>query len=222
MILSGSVSGFTEILVTTGTLGASLFTSRRASCIASAAGCIKLEWNGAETESRMALFAPFSVASFTAALTPFAAPEITSCPPPLSLAISQTPSPRTELQISATMFSSRPIIAAIAPSPTATASCIAFPRILSSRAVSARLKVPAAQRAEYSPRECPATNETLFLRSRPFFSSTLITAIETAINAGCALAVNVKTSSGPSNITDESFSPKASSTSSKTDRASEN
>ncbi len=46
--------------------------------------------------------------------------------------------------------------------------------------------------------------------------------METAISAGCALAVSVSTSSGPSNIVAESFSPSAASTSSKTARASAN
>ena len=52
---------------------------------------------------------------------------------------------------------SSPSSAAIAPCPTGTASCIACPRSRSSRAVSARLSEPAAQSAEYSPSECPAT-----------------------------------------------------------------
>ena len=42
--------------------------------------------------------------------------------------------------------------AAIAPSPTGTAACIACPRSFRSRAVSASCKLPAAQSALYSPR----------------------------------------------------------------------
>ena len=51
----------------------------------------------------------------------------------------------------------KPRIAAIAPSPTGTAACIALPRIRSRRAVSASDSDPAAQSAEYSPSEWPAT-----------------------------------------------------------------
>ena len=49
------------------------------------------------------------------------------------------------------------MIAAIAPSPTGTAACMALPRMRSSRAVSASENVPAAASAEYSPSEWPAT-----------------------------------------------------------------
>ncbi len=45
-----------------------------------------------------------------------------------------------------------PISEAMAPAPTGTARCMAWPRSFSSRAVSARLIAPAAARAEYSPR----------------------------------------------------------------------
>ena len=82
--------------------------------------------------------------------------------------------------------------------------------------MSASEKVPAAQSAEYSPSEWPATKDTLDLRSRPRACMTRMTAIDTAINAGWALAVSVKVSSGPSNMVFESFSPSASSTSAKT------
>ena len=45
----------------------------------------------------------------------------------------------------------------MAPAPTGTAFCIASPRVRSSRAVSAMVRLPAAASAEYSPSECPAT-----------------------------------------------------------------
>ena len=51
---------------------------------------------------------------------------------------------------------SRPRIAAIAPSPTGTASCMYRPRRLTVRRASAKDNVPAATCAEYSPRLCPA------------------------------------------------------------------
>jgi hypothetical protein len=49
------------------------------------------------------------------------------------------------------------MMAAMAPTPTGTAACMALPRMRRSRAVSASEKVPAAQSAEYSPSEWPAT-----------------------------------------------------------------
>ena len=48
------------------------------------------EWKGAETVSISARLAPFSVQSLAASSTAGLAPEMTSCPPPLSLAIWHT------------------------------------------------------------------------------------------------------------------------------------
>ena len=45
----------------------------------------------------------------------------------------------------------------MAPSPTGTAFCIAWPRSFRSRAASASCRAPAAASAEYSPSEWPAT-----------------------------------------------------------------
>ena len=53
---------------------------------------------------------------------------------------------------------SAPSSAAIAPTPTGTAACIAWPRSFSSFAVVGRSNDPAADSAEYSPRLWPATN----------------------------------------------------------------
>ena len=64
---------------------------------------------------------------------------------------------------------SRPSSAAIAPVPTGTAFCIAWPRVRNSRAASAMLNAPAAASAEYSPSEWPATNCASRLRSTPGF-----------------------------------------------------
>ena len=52
---------------------------------------------------------------------------------------------------------SRPRIAAMAPSPTGTASCMYSPGARTVVAASRRVRLPAATRAEYSPRLCPAT-----------------------------------------------------------------
>ena len=45
----------------------------------------------------------------------------------------------------------------MAPMPTGTAVCIACPRLRKRRAVSATDKAPAIAKAEYSPKEWPAT-----------------------------------------------------------------
>ena len=76
------------------------------------------------------------------------------------------------------------------PRPTGTASCIARPRSRSSRAVSPRLIAPAAQSAEYSPSECPATKAARSMPN-PSASSARSAAIEVAISAGCAFSVSV-------------------------------
>jgi hypothetical protein len=83
------------------------------------------------------------------------------------------------------------------------------------RAVSDRLNAPAAHSAEYSPSECPATKLAASTVT-PSASIARIAAIEVAINAGCAFAVRVSSSAGPSQINALSFSPSASSTSSNT------
>ncbi len=108
----------------------------------------------------------------------------------------------------------------MAPCPTGTACCIACPRIFSSRAVSAIENTPAAQSAEYSPSEWPATNAACLPTLTPFDSSTRTTAMLTAISAGCAFSVSCSVSAGPSNMIALSFWPSASSTSANTARAS--
>ena len=81
---------------------------------------------------------------------------------------------------------------------------------------------PAAQSAEYSPSEWPATNLASRDRSRPAsFSSTRTAASETAISAGWALAVRVSSASGPlEDHAGYSDCASAASTSSNTARAS--
>ncbi len=109
------------------------------------------------------------------------------------------------------------------PSPAGTAFCIAMPRRRSRRAVSAMPRLPAAASAEYSPSEWPATTVALSAStSPPSLSSTRSTASDTAISAGCAFWVRVSSSIGPENISLESFSCSASSTSWNTARAAAN
>ena len=96
---------------------------------------------------------------------------------------------------------SSPSIAAIAPSPTGTAFCIACPRTRNSRAASSMVRAPAAQSAEYSPSEWPATKAASRPTSSPAsLSSARSAARLVAIRAGCALAVRVSSASGPSKI----------------------
>ena len=64
--------------------------SRSAAVIASAAGCMRAQWNGAETGSASARLAPPALASSIARSTAALVPEMTTCPPPLSLAAWQT------------------------------------------------------------------------------------------------------------------------------------
>src|ERR1700759_5656230 len=113
-----------------------------------------------------------------------------------------------------------PSSAAIAPTPTGTAFCIASPRVRHNRAASEIDKPPAAASAEYSPSECPATKAASRATEKPAsLSSTRKVAIETAISAGCAFSVSCSFSAGPSQIVAVSFSPSAASPSSNTARA---
>ena len=86
------------------------------------------------------------------------------------------------------------MIAAIAPTPTGTASCISSPRRRTSRSASANASAPAATRAEYSPRLCPATATG----ARPAAAAARQVAIEAVRIAGWVLAVSCSSSSGPS------------------------
>lgn len=192
--------------------------------MASAAGAIRRQWNGAETLSITARLMPRPVAMPTARSTAGRSPESTTWPPPLSLATSQTaPSPASSAAASATERAasrSVPISAAMAPAPGATAACMASPRRRRSLAASATVRLPAAASAAYSPSEWPATQATSRARSRPrSASSTRSTARLAAIRAGWALVVRVSSSTGPANISRDRFWPRAASTSSSTARA---
>ncbi len=57
----------------------------------SAAGCIKGEWNGADTESGIARLMPLALAISPARASASMVPEITTWPGALSLATTQTP-----------------------------------------------------------------------------------------------------------------------------------
>src|SRR6476646_6010474 len=219
-ISPGCWIGRASTLATTGTTGGLTGTFDSASAMASAAGCISAQWKGADTGSSMARRAPLLLAISTARSTAALSPDTTTCPPPLSLAASQTWPCAASLATAAAASKSRPSSAAMAPAPPGTAFGRAWPRRRSSRAASAIEKVPAAASAEYSPSEWPATNCASRWRSSPASTaSTRTTASDTAISAGCAFSVSISVSAGPSKITAESLAPSAASTSANTSQA---
>ena len=134
-----------------------------ASRMASAAGCISAQWNGALTGSSTARRAPNFGASSTARSIAVLAPQITTWPGALSLAASQTSPSAAALasswlgEIGAEQRRHRPFADRHRLLHGAA-------RVLSSRAVSARLRAPAAASAEYSPSEWPATKVTLSMK----------------------------------------------------------
>ena len=67
-----------------------MVTPASACAIASAAGCISRQWNGADTGSSIARLAPLVLAISSPRSTAALSPEITTWPPPLSLAAWQT------------------------------------------------------------------------------------------------------------------------------------
>ena len=180
----------------------------------------------------MARFTPWPRAISIARSTAARSPEITTCPPPLSLAGATTcwivlPSSRVNgaacSQIVPACAISTPSSAAIAPAPAGTAACIASPRRRSRAAVALTGRLPAAASALYSPSEWPST---MTARSAslnpPSASSTRSTASDIAISAGWVFRVAVSSSDGPSNINLDSRCLSVSSTSWKTSRAGAN
>ena len=126
------------------------------------------------------------------------------------LAGSQTSPWAASWQTAETFSRFMPRIAAIAPTPTGTASCMYLPRLRTVRTASAKLIVPAETCAEYSPRLCPATK----LGFKPFSFRTRQAATEVVRIAGCVISVRRSCSSGPSKHNRESLIPSASSASS--------
>src|SRR5688572_604110 len=110
-------------------------------------------------------------------------------------------------------------MAAIAPTPAGTASCMKVPRLRTRRTASAKERAPAATHAEYSPSECPAAKPAPSSRSGDSERSASRAAIECVRIAGCVLAVDRSSSSGPSKQSRVSSNPRAASASSKTARA---
>src|SRR3984957_670894 len=148
-ISPGSLTGEAVTLATTGTRGGFNATSASASSMISAAGAISGQWNGALTGSMIERRAPRSAASATPRSPAARWPLTTICPGDLSWATPLRPYPAVPAATSRAASISRPSSAAIAPSPTGTAFCIARPRRLTRRTASGTEKAPAAARAEY-------------------------------------------------------------------------
>ena len=85
---------------------------------------------------------PRSSASFAPRSTAAVLPEITICSGELIFAGEQTSPCAASWQTAATFSNSMPRIAAIAPTPTGTASCIYFPRLRTVRTASAKAHRP--------------------------------------------------------------------------------
>src|SRR6266850_553001 len=202
-------------LVTTGTRKFENSAVRKSFSSFSCAGIISAEWNGADTGRITARFAPACEASSTARFTAPACPEITVCSGEFRFAAAQTSPSAARLQASATTACDNPMIAAIAPTPDGTASCIYVPRFRTSCTSSENFSDPAATSAEYSPRLWPATKSG----AKPFSARTRCTATEQVKIAGCVLAVSLSSSSVPSKQILEIEKPSALSASSNTARA---
>src|SRR5581483_3370809 len=98
-----------------GTASGRMFTFASALAIASAAGCINGQWNGADTDKGMARLTPLALAIAGTRSIALLAPESTTCPGALSLATTQTSSPAASLATASATSMSAPIKAVIAP-----------------------------------------------------------------------------------------------------------
>src|SRR5690606_30677739 len=142
---------------------------------------------------------------------------MTICPGAFKLAGSTTrPSRETSRHTRSRVSRSRPITADIAPFPAGTASSMKFPRWCTMRTASAKFSEPAATKAEYSPRLCPATRSgTIPPSEKAVYSAMLVVSM-----AGWVYAVKRSFSSGPSKQSLDREKPRASSARAKISRAS--
>src|SRR3974390_61534 len=115
------------------------------------------QWKGALTGRIKARLAPRFLANTVARSTAALLPEITVWSGELRFAAWQTSPCADSAHTFSTSSAAMATIAAIAPTPTGTASCIYLPRLRTVRTASANDGVPAATLAEYSPRLCPTT-----------------------------------------------------------------
>ena len=114
------------------------------------------EWAATDTGRTMARFAPSSFASSAAASIAARSPDTTIWPGEFRFATAKTPCFDAPSTRAGTEASSRPRIAAIAPSRPAPLACIRRPRSRTRRMPSGRLSALEATIAEYWPIEWPA------------------------------------------------------------------
>ena len=135
-------------------------------------------------------------------------PEITTWPGSLSLATVHTSPCAAASAIRCASSTSAPSSAAIAPTPTGTAACIACPRSLSSLAVVAQVERSRRAQGRIFAEAVPGDELRRFPRSTPPSRvSAANTAIELAMIAGWAFSVSLSSSSGPSRISRNRFWP---------------
>ena len=193
----------------TGIRGARTWTESSSTASRSAAGFMRAEWNGALTGRTTLFRPPRAAAPRTARSTAPRCPAITICPGELMFATPTTSPCAASAHTSSATDSSTPSRAAMAPTPTDTASCMNSPRLRTSRTASANRSAPATTSAEYSPRLCPAASCGVTPRSaRAAAAATL--AVRTA---GWVLAVRARSVSGPSKQRRDRGNPSASSAS---------
>jgi hypothetical protein len=189
-------------------------TEARTSRIATAASAMSGECAATETGSTMARFAPSPFASSAAASIAARSPDTTIWPGEFRFATANTPCFDAPSTRAGTEASSRPRIAAMAPSRPAPLACIRRPRSRTRRIPSGSDNALAATIAEYWPIECPAWKRGLG-RVMPKADARSCTAtryaIDVASRAGCAFTVRFSRSSGPSKARLEMDSPRASS-----------
>ncbi|MNE41626.1 hypothetical protein D3C80_1357060 [compost metagenome] len=179
---------------TSGICGACQSMALTDSAKRSAAGRISSQCDGTLTGSGSARLAPAALQASMARPTAALAPATTTWPGELKFTALTTSPWAASAQIPTTTASSRPRIAAMAPCPAGTASCMSSPRRLTSFTASPRLRLPAATRALYSPRLWPETNAG---RAPPSASHRRHKAIEAVRMAGWVLSVWLSCSSGP-------------------------
>ena len=125
-ISSPFCSGRAVTLAITGILASATSMASSTSFRRSAAGCIKVLWKGALTGSRMARLAPAAFRVSQASFTASVAPAMTTWPGQLKFT-GCTASFRLSwiwAQISRILSASKAMMAAMAPWPTGTASCM--------------------------------------------------------------------------------------------------
>src|SRR5207244_4280383 len=170
---------------TTGTLGSVTGAASSSGTSRAPAGPINEQWNGALTGSITLIFPPRSVASATARSTAVRWPAMTIWSAEFTFAISTTSPCAASAHTCSTAGSSSPMIAAIAPVPTGTASCMNSPRLRTIRTASANCSAPATTSAVYSPRLFPAVKAG----RRPRSAQAAATATDAVSTAGWVLAV---------------------------------